>query len=202
MAADHEIEACGLNGSCSASASRSRPRTTPPLRRLASRLGDHRGREVDADDVMTEGRQLEAEKPRAAAGVERVDAAAGGKDEIEDAVPGRALGGRADAVAEVLVEVRRPPIPVGGDLSLDDVSHYAFSMTSICTPSGAVLLVYVDLRYYPLGRPLTTAGATLHVCPSSKGLLSPDNERTDGESQGVTPWPQTMTPSGCLCTVP
>jgi hypothetical protein len=31
-------------------------------------------------------------------------------------------------VAEVLVEVRRPSIPVGGDLSLDDVSHYAFSL--------------------------------------------------------------------------
>jgi hypothetical protein len=26
--------------------------------------------------------------------------------------------------------VRRPPIPVGGDLSLDDVGHYDFSMTA------------------------------------------------------------------------
>ena len=76
---------------------------------------------------MTAGRQLEGEKPRAAAGVERVDAGAGGKDKIEDAIPGRALGRRADAVAEVLVEVRRPPIPVGGDLPLDHVSHYDFS---------------------------------------------------------------------------
>src|SRR5262249_5120092 len=70
-------------------------------------------------------------KARAAPGVERVDAGPRGKDEIEDAVPGRALGGRADAVAEVLVEVPRPPIPVGGDLSLDDVSHYAFSLPHV-----------------------------------------------------------------------
>ncbi|HEY3115520.1 MAG TPA: hypothetical protein VGK54_02145 [Chloroflexota bacterium] len=42
-------------------------------RRLAPRLGDHRRREVDADDVMTAGRELEGEEAGAAAGVERVD---------------------------------------------------------------------------------------------------------------------------------
>src|SRR2546422_6635993 len=86
---------------------------------------------------MTASRELKGEEAGAAAGVERVGSASGGKDEIEDTIPGGALGGRADAVAEVLVEVRCPPIPVGGDLLLDDVSHYTFSMTSICTPSGA-----------------------------------------------------------------
>src|SRR5207302_1144732 len=90
------------------------------------RLGDHRRREVDADDVMPAGRELEGEEPRAAAGVERVERASGGKDQIEDTIPGGALGGRADAVAKVLVEVRRAPIPVGGDPLLDGVSHYPF----------------------------------------------------------------------------
>ena len=110
----------GENGSCSASASSSRI-DHAALRRLAPRLGDHRGREVHAGDAMAPGRQLEAEKPGAAAGIERVQVAAPREDEIEDAVPGSALRGRADAVAEVLVEVRCPPIPVGGDLLLDRV---------------------------------------------------------------------------------
>jgi hypothetical protein len=39
------------------------------LRRLAPRLRDHRGREVDAGDVMTAGRELEGEEAGAAAGV-------------------------------------------------------------------------------------------------------------------------------------
>ncbi len=43
------------------------------------------------------------------------------EDEIEDAVPGGPLGGRADAVAKVVVEAWRPPIPMGRDLLLDDV---------------------------------------------------------------------------------
>jgi hypothetical protein len=70
---------------------------------------------------MAPGRQLEAEKAGAAAGIERIEVAAPREDEIEDAVLGSALRGSADAVAEVLVEVRCPPIPVGGDLLLDRV---------------------------------------------------------------------------------
>src|SRR5437870_9448322 len=102
---------------------------------LAPRLGDHRGREVDTDDVMPTGRELEAEESGAATGVERLELAAAGQHQIEDAIPRGALGRRADAVAEVLVEVRRPPVPVGGDLLLD--VHGIFSMTSIWAPSGA-----------------------------------------------------------------
>src|SRR2546422_1952765 len=95
--------------------------------RLAPRLGDHRRRDVAPDDVVPAARELEGEEPRAAARVERVERTSGGKDQIEDTIPGGALGGRADAVAKVLVEVRRPPIPGDGDLLLDDVSHYPFS---------------------------------------------------------------------------
>src|SRR6266496_3416422 len=69
------------------------------LRRLAPRLGDHRGREVDAGDVMAAGRELEGEEAGAAAGIERLERTSAPEDEVEDAVPGGALGGRADAVA-------------------------------------------------------------------------------------------------------
>ena len=92
---------------------------------------------------MTTGRELEGEKPGAAADVERVERASVCEDEGEDAIPRGPLGRRADAVAEIFVEARGPTIPVGGDLLLDDVSQaaahedYTFSMTSICTPSGA-----------------------------------------------------------------
>src|SRR5262245_31182351 len=46
------------------------------------------------------------------------------EDQVEDPVPGRALGRRADAVAEILVEVRCAPIPVRGDLLLDGVVRH------------------------------------------------------------------------------
>ena len=55
-----------------------------------------------------------------------------GSDEIEDPVPGGALGGRANAVAEVLVELRRSPFPVGRDLLLDlvvSVGGHAMSLS-------------------------------------------------------------------------
>ena len=70
---------------------------------------------------MPAGRQLEAEEAGATAGVECVEPGSAREDQIEDAVPGGALSGGADAVAEVLVEVRCPPIPMGRDLLLDDV---------------------------------------------------------------------------------
>ena len=92
------------------------------LRRLAPRLGEHRRGEVDPGDPMTAGRELEAQKAGAAAGVERVERTAPREHEIEDAIPGGALGGRADAVAKAVVEPRRPPAPMGGDLLFDEIS--------------------------------------------------------------------------------
>ena len=120
MAADDEVEAAGRKREL-LGVGRLEPDRHAARRRLAPRLGDHRGREVHTGDAMPAGRQLEAEKAGAAAGIERVERAPPREDEIEDAVPGCALRGRANAVAEVLVEVRCPPIPVGGDLLLDRV---------------------------------------------------------------------------------
>src|SRR5213594_3785590 len=122
MPADDEVEAAGrerkLLGVGLLEPDRDRARCG-----LAARFRDHGRREVDTGDMMTPGRELEGEKPCAAPDVERVEGAAAGEHEIEDAIPRSALGGRADAVAEVLVEARGPPIPVGGHLSLDDVSQ-------------------------------------------------------------------------------
>jgi hypothetical protein len=120
VAADDEVEAAGRKWEL-LRVGLLEPDRHAERRRLAPRLGDHRGREVHAGDAMAPGRQLEAEKAGAAAGIERIELAAPRQDEIEDAVPGSALRGSADAVAEVLVEVRCPPIPVGGDLLLDRV---------------------------------------------------------------------------------
>src|SRR5207247_6401567 len=129
MTADGEVKAAGREREL-LGVGFLEPDRDAKLRRLAPRLGDPRGREVDAGDVMAAGRELEGEEAGAAAGIERLERTSAHEDEVEDAVPGGALGGRADAVAEVLVEVRRPPLPVGGDLSLDDVSHYAFSLSA------------------------------------------------------------------------
>ena len=63
------------------------------LSRLASRLGEHRRREVNTSDPMTAARQFEAQEPRAAAGVERIERTSPLEGQIEDAVPGGALGG-------------------------------------------------------------------------------------------------------------
>src|SRR5256885_14797146 len=75
--------------------------------RFAPGFGDHRGREIDAGDEMAARRELEDEKAGAAADVERVELAAGGNHEVEDAIPRGALGRRADAVAEICVESGR-----------------------------------------------------------------------------------------------
>src|SRR5215467_268924 len=79
-------------------------------RGLASGLLDHRGREVDTDDLVPASGKLQGQEARAAADVERIEAGAALEDEIQDAVPGRALAGSPDAVAEVVVEARRPAI--------------------------------------------------------------------------------------------
>jgi hypothetical protein len=103
------------------------------LRRASASI---EGAKVDPDDVMAAGRELEGEEAGSAPGVERVERAPAGEDEIENSVPGGALGGGADAVAEILVEVRRPPIPVGRDLLLDDVSlagGHAMTLSLTCT---------------------------------------------------------------------
>src|ERR1700716_3948999 len=108
----------GVNGSCSASARSDRVSTQAAP---ALRPGAERGRAADPGDLMPTGRQFEGEEAGAATGVERVERPFAREDEIEDAVPSGAFGGRADAMAEVLVEVRCPSIPMGSDLLLDDI---------------------------------------------------------------------------------
>ena len=110
----------GANGSCSASASSKRIETprSAALRRASASIA---GGEVDAGDTMAAARELETEKAGAAAGIERVERVPAAEDKIENAVPGGALGRGADAVAEILVEMRRASSPMGGDLLLDRV---------------------------------------------------------------------------------
>src|SRR5262249_45926347 len=111
------------------------------LGRLATSLGDHRRREIDAGDAMTARGELEREEPRAAADIERVELGAGGNHEIEDAIPGDALAWCADAVAEVCVEPGRPPVPVRRDLLLDVVG-----LTGPAGTHGLYLLDHFDLH--------------------------------------------------------
>ena len=88
---------------------------------LALGASDHRRREVDAGHAVPARRELQTEKTGAGAHVERVQCALRPQDEPEDAIPRRVLGRRADAVAEILVEMRRPPVPMGGDLLFDRI---------------------------------------------------------------------------------
>ncbi len=70
---------------------------------------------------MSARRQLQAQKSGAAAEVERIERTSIRQNQAENAVPGGALGRGADAVAEILVEMRRPPVPMGGHLLFDPV---------------------------------------------------------------------------------
>src|SRR5215831_17726122 len=116
------------------------------LRRLAPCCGEHRRGEVDRRDAMAATGKFKREESGAATRIERVEDAAGREDEIEDAVPGGALGRRADAMAEVFVEVRRSPLPVSGDLLLDDVmliGGHGHSPSSFAADGRADLVMYV-----------------------------------------------------------
>src|SRR5262249_56864854 len=89
-------------------------------RRLAPRPGEHRRSEIDAGHPMTARGEFQAEKAGAAAGIKRIECTAPAEDEIEDAVPGGALGRGADAVTEAFIKTGRPPTPMRGDVLLDE----------------------------------------------------------------------------------
>jgi hypothetical protein len=107
----------------------------PRLLRLAARRVEHRRRQIDPGHPMTARRQFEAQKAGAAADIERLQPAMPAVHQSHDPVPGGTLGGGGDAVAEILVEMRRAPIPMGGDLLLDRIGmrrrrHHLSPVTS------------------------------------------------------------------------
>jgi hypothetical protein len=63
------------------------------------------------------------------------------EDEIENAIPGDALGRRANTVAEVLIEVGGPVVPMGRDPLLDVVNSFG----------GHALLPHVDSMTWSAG---------------------------------------------------
>src|SRR5437667_666894 len=97
MPADDKVETCGgkrqLLGVALLEADRDAAR-----RRLAPRLGEHRRGKVDAGHAMAAGRELKAQKPGAAASVERVERTPPRRHQANDAVPSGAFGRGADAV--------------------------------------------------------------------------------------------------------
>jgi hypothetical protein len=70
---------------------------------------------------MSAGCQFEAKKAGATADIERVECAGCQEDQIEDTVPGGALGRGADAMTDILVEMRCPPVPMSRDQLFDRV---------------------------------------------------------------------------------
>src|SRR3989442_14567848 len=66
MAADDEVKAAGREREL-LGVGLLKPDRVAAFRRLAPRLGEHRGREVDAGNVMTAGRELEGEEAGAGA---------------------------------------------------------------------------------------------------------------------------------------
>jgi hypothetical protein len=65
--------------------------------------------------------QFEAQKPGAAADIERIQGAAPADHQVEDAVPRGALGGGADAVPEIGIEPGRSPAPMRRNLLFDRI---------------------------------------------------------------------------------
>src|ERR1700722_7957366 len=75
-------------------------------RRLSACLVQHRGSEINPCDTMPTNRQLEAEKSRAAADIERVEPASASRDQAKDTIPCRALVDRPDPGTNIAAEDR------------------------------------------------------------------------------------------------
>jgi hypothetical protein len=88
---------------------------------FAPRLSKHRRRKVDPHDPMAASYQFEAEESSAATDIEDIERAPLRHREVKDTVPGGALSRGTDAVPEIFVEMRRPTIPVRGDLLFYDI---------------------------------------------------------------------------------
>src|SRR5215470_11236215 len=121
MPTDDQIKAAGREGKL-LGVGLLEPDRNVPQRRLAQCLSEHCDGEVNAGNTMTTSRELKGEEPCTTADVEHVERAPCRENKLKDALPGGPLGGSADTVAKVLIEVRRAPIPMGRHLSLDDIS--------------------------------------------------------------------------------
>src|SRR5215469_16201667 len=120
MTADDEIEGAGRERQLLGIA-RFEAYRDAALRCFVPRLSEHRWRKVDTYDPMAASCQLEAEEPSAATYIEDIERAPLLHREVEDTVPGGALSRGTDAVSEILVEMRRPTIPVRDDLLFYDI---------------------------------------------------------------------------------
>src|SRR5207248_11517612 len=116
MARDHEIEARIRKLQCLGVTFLEAHPEALFRRRLPPRLGEHLWREIDAGDAVPAPGQFEAEKPRAAADIERIEGRTPADGETDNAVPGGAFGLGADAVPEIAVEPGRAPVPMRRDL--------------------------------------------------------------------------------------
>src|SRR5215469_4859377 len=120
MTADDEIEGAGRERQLLRIA-RLEAYRDAALHCFAPRLSKHSRRKVDPRDPMAASHELEAEEPGAATDIEDIERAPLRHREVEDTVPGGALSRGADAMSEILVEMRRPTIPVRGDLLFYDI---------------------------------------------------------------------------------
>ena len=93
---------------------------------------------------MPTRRELQSEEASSTARVERMQRPSPSEDEIENAIPGGALGRRANTVAEVLIEVGCPAVPMGRDPLLAVVSSFG----------GHTLLPHADSMTCPRALPL------------------------------------------------
>ena len=122
VAGDHQVEARRREWQVLGIGLLESDRSTGACRFLL-RQGQHRRREIDAGDAVTARRQFQRQKPGAAADIERLKAVAAAYRQREHAVPRRALFVAADAMAEIRVEIGRPPAPMRGDILLDDIGR-------------------------------------------------------------------------------
>jgi len=152
--ADDEAEAAGLEGKLLRIRFYEADGQSP---HLAPCLGQHGGREVDPCYAIPTCRELQSEEASSTARVERMQRPSPSEDEIENAIPGGALGRRANTVAEVLIEVGCPAVPMGRDPLLAVVSSFG----------GHTLLPHVDSMTWSAG-----------LCPL-EDLVSVGEQRLD-----------------------
>src|SRR5689334_1049924 len=134
MPADHQVEAA-IRERCLLGIALLEADVEPRLRSLAPRQIEHRRGQIDPRDSVPPRRQFQAQKAAAAADNEPVERRAAAVYHRHDPVPGGTLPRSGAAVPKILVEMRRPPVPMRGDPLLYDIvgrhrRHYFSPVTS------------------------------------------------------------------------